>query len=92
MDSQIITDMEQSERLREAGRFRPADPIICRSDVRGRAARHSRAFSHVFNFDVPWHPDDYVHSVGPHRSARAPRAARSPSSRRRCRAVAAIES
>jgi superfamily II DNA/RNA helicase len=20
--------------------------------------------SHVFNFDTPWHPDDYVHRIG----------------------------
>ena len=29
--------------------------------------------SHVFNFDVPHHPDDYVHRIG--RTGRAPAAA-----------------
>src|SRR5690606_28158647 len=23
-----------------------------------------KGVSHVFNFDTPWHPDDYVHRVG----------------------------
>ncbi|WP_306665436.1 helicase-related protein, partial [Escherichia coli] len=23
-----------------------------------------KGVSHVFNFDAPWHPDDYVHRIG----------------------------
>ncbi|NWM24844.1 DEAD/DEAH box helicase, partial [Escherichia coli] len=28
-----------------------------------------KGVSHVYNFDAPWHPDDYVHRIG--RTARA---------------------
>ena len=61
---QIHGDMEQSERLRELDRFK-ADEInvLVASDVAARGL-DIKGVSHVFNFDVPWHPDDYVHRIG----------------------------
>src|SRR3546814_3423945 len=56
--------MEQAERLRELDRFK-ADEInvLVASDVAARGL-DIKGVSHVFNFDVPWHPDDYVHRIG----------------------------
>src|SRR3546814_917451 len=61
---QIHGDMEQAERLRELDRFK-ADEInvLVASDVAARGL-DIKGVSHVFNFDVPWHPDDYVHRIG----------------------------
>src|SRR3546814_5415644 len=33
------------------------------SDVAARGL-DVKGVSHVFNFDAPWHPDDYVHRIG----------------------------
>jgi len=61
---QIHGDMEQPERLRELERFKSGDiNILVASDVAARGL-DIKGVSHVFNFDVPWHPDDYVHRVG----------------------------
>jgi superfamily II DNA/RNA helicase len=61
---QIHGDMEQSERLRELDRFKSGEiNILVASDVAARGL-DVKGVSHVFNFDVPWHPDDYVHRVG----------------------------
>src|SRR3546814_2020908 len=56
--------MEQAERLRELDRFK-ADEInvLVASDVSARGL-DIKGVSHVFNFDVPWNPDDYVHRIG----------------------------
>jgi superfamily II DNA/RNA helicase len=35
---------------------------VC-SDVAARGL-DIKGVSHVFNFDTPWHPDDYVHRIG----------------------------
>src|SRR5690606_12060041 len=35
----------------------------CASDVAARGL-DIKGVSHVFNFDTPWHPDDYVHRIG----------------------------
>ncbi len=61
---QIHGDMEQSERIRELERFK-ADEInvLIASDVAARGL-DIKGVSHVFNYDVPWHPDDYVHRIG----------------------------
>lgn len=61
---QIHGDMEQSDRLRELDRFKAGEiNILVASDVAARGL-DVKGVSHVFNFDVPWHPDDYVHRVG----------------------------
>src|SRR5439155_10062769 len=46
-------------------------PLLVASDVAARGL-DIPAVSHVFNFDVPHHPDDYVHRIG--RTGRAGRA------------------
>ncbi len=61
---QIQGDMEQAERIRELDRFKSGDiTILVASDVAARGL-DVKGVSHVFNFDVPWHPDDYVHRIG----------------------------
>jgi superfamily II DNA/RNA helicase len=56
--------MEQSERIRELDRFKNDEIyILIASDVAARGL-DIKDVSHVFNYDVPWHPDDYVHRIG----------------------------
>src|SRR3546814_4803031 len=60
--------MEQSDRLRELDRFKNDEiNILVASDVAARGL-DIKGVSHVFNYDVPWHPDDYVHRIGRTRS------------------------
>jgi superfamily II DNA/RNA helicase len=62
--SQIHGDMEQSERIKELDRFKAGEiNILVASDVAARGL-DIKGVSHVFNFDVPWHPDDYTHRIG----------------------------
>ncbi|WP_375393113.1 DEAD/DEAH box helicase, partial [uncultured Sphingomonas sp.] len=62
--SEIHGDMEQQERLRELDRFKTGEVnILVASDVAARGL-DIKGVSHVFNFDAPWHPDDYVHRIG----------------------------
>ncbi|WP_114954860.1 DEAD/DEAH box helicase [Sphingosinicella terrae] len=68
---QIQGDMEQAERIRELDRFKTEEiNILVASDVAARGL-DIKGVSHVFNYDVPWHPDDYVHRIG--RTGRAGR-------------------
>ena len=68
---EIHGDMEQAERIRELERFKDGEiNILVASDVAARGL-DVKDVSHVFNFDVPWHPDDYVHRIG--RTGRAGR-------------------
>ena len=68
---QIQGDMEQAERIRELDRFKTEEiNILVASDVAARGL-DVKGVSHVFNYDVPWHPDDYVHRIG--RTGRAGR-------------------
>ena len=68
---QIHGDMEQPERIAELERFKAEEiNILIASDVAARGL-DIKGVSHVFNFDVPWHPDDYVHRIG--RTGRAGR-------------------
>jgi superfamily II DNA/RNA helicase len=68
---EIHGDMEQAERIRELDRFKDGGiNILVASDVAARGL-DVKDVSHVFNFDVPWHPDDYVHRIG--RTGRAGR-------------------
>jgi superfamily II DNA/RNA helicase len=56
--------MDQSSRIAEPHRFKAgtinslvaADVAAPGLDITG--------VSHIFNFDTPWHPDDYVHRIG----------------------------
>ena len=61
---QIHGDMEQADRIRELDRFKAEEiNILVASDVAARGL-DIKGVSHVFNFDTPWHPDDYVHRIG----------------------------
>ena len=61
---QIQGDMDQSERIKELDRFKSGEiAVLVASDVAARGL-DVKGVSHVFNYDVPWHPDDYVHRVG----------------------------
>jgi superfamily II DNA/RNA helicase len=61
---EIHGDMDQSARNAELQKFKDGDiNILCASDVAARGL-DVKGVSHVFNFDTPWHPDDYVHRIG----------------------------
>ncbi|MGO4169777.1 DEAD/DEAH box helicase [Novosphingobium sp. YAF33] len=61
---EIHGDMDQPARLAELQRFKDgAVNILVASDVAARGL-DVKGVSHVFNFDTPWHPDDYVHRIG----------------------------
>ena len=61
---QIQGDMDQSERIKELDRFKAGDiTVLVASDVAARGL-DIKGVSHVVNYDVPWHPDDYVHRIG----------------------------
>ncbi len=61
---EIHGDMDQSARIAELDRFKDGTiNILCCSDVAARGL-DVKGVSHVFNFDTPWHPDDYVHRIG----------------------------
>ncbi len=65
-------DMDQSARTAALDQFRKGEiPLLVASDVAARGL-DIPATSHVFNFDVPHHADDYVHRIG--RTGRAGRA------------------
>jgi len=62
--AEIHGDMDQPARLAELDRFKKGDVnILVASDVAARGL-DIKGVSHVFNFDAPWHPDDYVHRIG----------------------------
>ncbi len=64
-------DLDQSLRTKTLDSFRAGTlQILVASDVAARGL-DIPAVSHVFNFDVPFHPDDYVHRIG--RTGRAGR-------------------
>ncbi|HEY4547431.1 MAG TPA: DEAD/DEAH box helicase [Pedomonas sp.] len=68
---QLHGDMDQPERLTVLEKFRSGEvPILVASDVAARGL-DIPGVSHVFNFDVPIHADDYVHRIG--RTGRAGR-------------------
>ena len=67
----IHGDLDQSLRTKTLDRFRAGElKILVASDVAARGL-DVPAVSHVFNFDVPIHADDYVHRIG--RTGRAGR-------------------
>jgi superfamily II DNA/RNA helicase len=56
--------MDQSDRIAELDRFKSGEiNILVASDVAARGL-DVKDVSHVFNFDVPWQPDDYIHRIG----------------------------
>ncbi len=61
---EIHGDMDQANRIKELNRFKAGEiNILVASDVAARGL-DIKGVSHVFNFDTPWHPDDYVHRIG----------------------------
>ncbi|HEX7853580.1 MAG TPA: DEAD/DEAH box helicase [Sphingobium sp.] len=61
---EIHGDMDQSSRIAELDKFKNGIiNILVASDVAARGL-DVKGVSHVFNFDAPWHPDDYVHRIG----------------------------
>jgi superfamily II DNA/RNA helicase len=67
----IHGDLDQSLRTKTLDKFRAGElKILVASDVAARGL-DVPAVSHVFNFDVPIHADDYVHRIG--RTGRAGR-------------------
>jgi superfamily II DNA/RNA helicase len=69
--AQLHGDMAQPARTETLGRFKQGEVklLVC-SDVAARGL-DIEDMSHVFNFDVPTHPEDYVHRIG--RTGRAGR-------------------
>ena len=64
-------DMDQSSRMATLDKVRHGEiTILAASDVAARGLDIPEV-SHVFNFDVPWVADDYVHRIG--RTGRAGR-------------------
>jgi superfamily II DNA/RNA helicase len=64
-------DMDQPARMAALDQFRKNEvTLLVASDVAARGL-DIPAVSHIFNFDVPHHPDDYVHRIG--RTGRAGR-------------------
>lgn len=64
-------DLDQSKRMEVLGGFRDGSlRLLVASDVAARGL-DIPAVSHVFNFDVPIHAEDYVHRIG--RTGRAGR-------------------
>ncbi|MEH3061219.1 MAG: DEAD/DEAH box helicase [Methylobacterium frigidaeris] len=64
-------DMDQRARMAALDAFRSGEtPLLVASDVAARGL-DIPAVSHVFNFDVPHHAEDYVHRIG--RTGRAGR-------------------
>lgn len=67
----IHGDLDQSKRMEVLSGFRDGDiRFLCASDVAARGLDIPNV-SHVFNFDVPSHAEDYVHRIG--RTGRAGR-------------------
>jgi superfamily II DNA/RNA helicase len=57
-------DMEQSSRTETLDKFRSGEiMLLAASDVAARGLDIPEV-SHVFNFDLPWAADDYVHRIG----------------------------
>ena len=64
-------DLDQSVRTRTLDGFRNGTlDFLVASDVAARGL-DIPAVSHIFNYDAPYHPDDYVHRIG--RTGRAGR-------------------
>ncbi len=65
----LTGDVDQRVRLKVMREFKAGTlPILVATDVASRGL-HVEAVSHVFNYDLPQDPEDYVHRIG--RTARA---------------------
>ena len=65
----LAGDIDQRKRLKLLEKFKTGDiRILVATDVASRGL-HIEAVSHVFNYDLPQDPEDYVHRIG--RTARA---------------------
>ena len=61
---EIHGDMEQRDRIAMLDKFKDGGiNILVASDVAARGL-DVKGVSHVFNYDAPWHPDDYIHRIG----------------------------
>jgi superfamily II DNA/RNA helicase len=61
---EIHGDIDQASRQAQLEAFKSgAINILVASDVAARGL-DIKGVSHVFNYDAPWHPDDYVHRIG----------------------------
>src|SRR5688572_9733800 len=61
---EIHGDIDQASRIAELDRFKSGEiNVLVASDVAARGL-DIKGVSHVFNFDAPWHPDDYIHRIG----------------------------
>ena len=61
---EIHGDIDQASRQKQLEAFKNGDiNLLVASDVAARGL-DVKGVSHVFNFDAPWHPDDYVHRIG----------------------------
>jgi superfamily II DNA/RNA helicase len=57
-------DMDQKSRMETLDKFRSGEiTLLAASDVAARGLDIPDV-SHVFNFDLPWQADDYVHRIG----------------------------
>jgi len=65
----LVGDVDQKKRIRTLRDFKDGGiNILVATDVASRGL-HIEAVSHVFNYDLPQDPEDYVHRIG--RTARA---------------------
>ncbi len=61
---QMHGDMVQTARMEALAKFKSGEaPLMVCSDVAARGI-DIQAVSHVFNFDVPIHAEDYIHRIG----------------------------
>ncbi len=61
---EIHGDIDQASRQKQLEAFKNGEiNLLVASDVAARGL-DVKGVSHVFNFDAPWHPDDYVHRIG----------------------------
>ncbi len=61
---EIHGDIDQATRQRQLEAFKSGEiNLLVASDVAARGL-DIKGVSHVFNYDAPWHPDDYVHRIG----------------------------
>jgi superfamily II DNA/RNA helicase len=61
---EIHGDIDQGTRQRQLEAFKSGEiNLLVASDVAARGL-DIKGVSHVFNYDAPWHPDDYVHRIG----------------------------
>jgi ATP-dependent RNA helicase RhlB len=65
----LAGDIDQRKRIKLLERFKNGEiRVLVATDVASRGL-HIEAVSHVFNYDLPQDPEDYVHRIG--RTARA---------------------